>query len=520
MGVQPVTSPRAAVLRAYHLVEEVQADRMLEARAEIAEGIASAEPGSELRRTLLYADAVDSVVNRPERAPDAAKALVKACEVDGDHALHAAALGIRAETEVRSGDITAALHDTARATILLERPGDPLARVSGMISVAETYGTLSLWELGDEMYDMAESLMPDCDDRLLEPVTQINRAVTRFWWAAALLEVGQSPTEVGLDRAIEPRVDVIDLPMPDVWRRMLVASLSARGVLLGLGDEDDIEALAAQQPFLIGHEVRLQVHLALAHSALRAGRWTAAQREIDAAMTSLDESLTPHRRSLLAWTAALVHRHEQTLTGSPTARYATLVAAQRWDERLSRLAAARTQVTAERLGRDHAVLVRQSLEDHLTGLGNRRALDDCLDHLADTLAPDADVAMVVLDVDHFKGINDLHGHVAGDRVLARVAAVLANSLRPGDVAVRLGGDEFCAVLVGAPRSIVEERAERIRQLLTEQEWGSVASGLTVGVSVGAATGVGPGDLATLYVRADAALYAAKQAGRNRLRLAI
>ena len=91
---------------------------------------------------------------------------------------------------------------------------------------------------------------------------------------------------------------------------------------------------------------------------------------------------------------------------------------------------------------------------------------------------------------------------------------------PGDVAVRLGGDEFCAVLVGAPRNIVEERAERIRQLLTEQEWGAVASGLTVGVSVGAATGVGPGDLATLYVRADAALYAAKQAGRNRLRLAI
>ena len=86
----------------------------------------------------------------------------------------------------------------------------------------------------------------------------------------------------------------------------------------------------------------------------------------------------------------------------------------------------------------------------------------------------------MLDVDHFKGINDRHGHVAGDRVLARVAAVLANSLRPGDVAVRLGGDEFCAVLVGAPRSIVEERAERIRQLLTEQEWGAVASGLTVG----------------------------------------
>src|SRR3954453_11774049 len=236
MAVQPVTAHRAAVLRAYHLVEEVQADRMLEARAEIARGIATAEPGSELRRILLYADAVDSVVNRPDRASDAAKALIKACELDGDHTLQAAALGIRAETEVRSGDITAALHDTARATILLERPGDPLARVSGMISVAEAYGTLRLWELGDEMYDMAESLMPDCDDRLLEPVTQINRAVTRFWWAAALLEVGQAPTDGGWDGAIGPRLAVIDLPMPDAWRQMLLASLSARRVLLGLAD--------------------------------------------------------------------------------------------------------------------------------------------------------------------------------------------------------------------------------------------------------------------------------------------
>ena len=185
--------PRAAVLRAYHLVEEVQTERMLAARAEIAAGIATAEPGSELRRTLLYADAVDSVVNQPERAAEAAKALIKACEVDGDPGLHAAGLGIRAETEVRDGDISSALHDTARASVLLERPGSPLARVSGLISVAETYGTLSLWELGDEMYDAAESLMPECEDQLLEPVTQINRAITRFWWAAALLEVGESP---------------------------------------------------------------------------------------------------------------------------------------------------------------------------------------------------------------------------------------------------------------------------------------------------------------------------------------
>ena len=107
-------------------------------------GIATAEPGSELRRVLLYADAVDSVVNRPECASDAAKALVKACEFDGDHALHAAALGIRAETEVRSGDITAALHDTARATHPPRASRGPAGRVSGMISVAETYGTLSL----------------------------------------------------------------------------------------------------------------------------------------------------------------------------------------------------------------------------------------------------------------------------------------------------------------------------------------------------------------------------------------
>src|SRR4051794_36212085 len=317
---QPDNS-RAAVLRAYHLVEEVQTDRMVDARAEIAAGIATAEPGSELRRTLLYADAVDSVVNQPERVAEAAKALIKACELDGDPALHAAGLGIRAETEVRAGDISSALHDTARASVLLERPGVALARASGLISVAETYGTLSLWELGDEMYDAAESLLPECEDQLLEPVTQINRAISRFWWAAALLEVGESPAAAGLDRVVEPRRDVGALPMPDVWRRMLLASVTARRVLLGVADTDEVALLTAEKPNLVSPEVQAQVALALAHAALRDERWDDARAEVEQASRELDDSLTPHRRSLLAWTAALADRRSQTLGDTPTERY-------------------------------------------------------------------------------------------------------------------------------------------------------------------------------------------------------
>jgi len=510
---------RAAVLRVYHLVEQVQTDRVERAREEIGAGLSEQPPGTELHRLLRYADAVDAVVNAPERAEEASSALIRASELDADPAMLATGLGLRAEMATRAGDIASALQDTSRGVSLLDLPGDPLARVSGLISVAETYSTMRLWELGDELYDLAAEILPDCDDRLLEPVRHLNRAFVRFWWAAGLLEVGASPDAVGLREDEAPSQELLGLPMPDTWRRMLLVSLCARRVLLGVDHPEDQAWLRAQHDLLVGPEVRVQSHLAFAHAAIRSQDWQLALREVETAERTLGDSLTPHHRSLLAWTASLAERGALGIQAPATLRYAETIARQRWDERLSRLASARAQVQAERLKREHETLLRRTLEDPLTGLGNRRAFDDRLNALARTVGADTDIAMVVVDIDHFKRINDLFGHVVGDLVLERVGTVLSSMLRPTDLAVRLGGDEFCAVLVGAQRDVVEQRAERLRRLVEDQEWEQLAPGLVVGVSVGAASGRGHGDVPDLYRRADQALYLAKAEGRGRLRLA-
>lgn len=116
--------------------------------------------------------------------------------------------------------------------------------------------------------------------------------------------------------------------------------------------------------------------------------------------------------------------------------------------------------------------------------------------------------MAIADLDHLKELNDTEGHTAGDELLKAFAAQLASSLREGDVASRLGGDEFLLVLRG-----VGENAEGIVERLAER-WRETSP--TVSFSAGVAVASGEGDGETALERADAALYAAKRAGRDRV----
>jgi diguanylate cyclase (GGDEF)-like protein len=130
------------------------------------------------------------------------------------------------------------------------------------------------------------------------------------------------------------------------------------------------------------------------------------------------------------------------------------------------------------------------MEDPLTGLGNRRALDQRLADERVSLRDDGAIAMVIVDIDQFKGVNDQFGHACGDAVLYRVGAIICSILRPDDLALRLGGDEFRAVITGASPSVVQSRADRIGALVMADDWASVAPGLRVTVSVGAASATG------------------------------
>ncbi|MBV8035022.1 GGDEF domain-containing protein [Roseateles sp.] len=189
------------------------------------------------------------------------------------------------------------------------------------------------------------------------------------------------------------------------------------------------------------------------------------------------------------------------------------------DARRERARAAHLENEQQRL-REHAMaLDRAAHEDVLTGLHNRRHAEFALPLLVEGARMAGQVISVAaLDVDHFKKINDTHGHAVGDAVLQQLAQLLRHRLRSADLMARIGGEEFLAVLVGIAPPQAAEICERLRLAVVEHDWAAITPGLVVRISVGIAGGAlqpqQQGD--SLLNRADRALYAAKRGGRNRV----
>ncbi|HXD55417.1 MAG TPA: GGDEF domain-containing protein [Solirubrobacteraceae bacterium] len=159
-----------------------------------------------------------------------------------------------------------------------------------------------------------------------------------------------------------------------------------------------------------------------------------------------------------------------------------------------------------------------SVIDQLTGMLNRKALEVRVQELQMQSAVTGEpVGVIVADLDHFKAINDTHGHLTGDHVLRDVAYKLRKQLRAFDLAYRLGGEEFLVLLPGSDLAKTAQLADRLRE--------AVSTGLAGGQEVTVSIGVGASqpreafEYAAVFAEADAALYRAKGAGRNRVELA-
>ncbi|MDF1854848.1 diguanylate cyclase [Pseudooceanicola sp.] len=188
----------------------------------------------------------------------------------------------------------------------------------------------------------------------------------------------------------------------------------------------------------------------------------------------------------------------------------------------------RRKKLADRMRRRMQDGLRASVTDALTGLYNRRYAEPFLERLAvESAASQRPFAVVLADIDHFKAVNDTHGHKAGDRVLILVADLLRDNLRAGDLVARFGGEEFLIVMPDTGRAEAHLVADRLRLRLAETPIAvagqtrriQITTSIGICVKVAQPGGDAADQVSQMLEQADRALYAAKGTGRNRVELA-
>jgi diguanylate cyclase (GGDEF)-like protein len=168
--------------------------------------------------------------------------------------------------------------------------------------------------------------------------------------------------------------------------------------------------------------------------------------------------------------------------------------------------------------RFHAEVRNRITYDQLTGLLTKESLYLAIEHeLARCRRYGLPLAVLMMDLDRFKSVNDTHGHLMGSHVLSEVGRLIRESIRAADVSARYGGEEFVSYLAETPLAGARQAAERVRAAIEGHPF--TLDGVTIRVTISIGVAVCPEhgrDLKTLVARADKALYRAKESGRNRV----
>jgi len=226
--------------------------------------------------------------------------------------------------------------------------------------------------------------------------------------------------------------------------------------------------------------------------------------------TNVDSGVDRHATRVAAISGGLSGEQRMTVNAAEAAAAQLLEANQQLQQDL---ASAKEEIKEQRRMLDS--YMAEALTDPLTGLGNRRKFDQELGRrFAQWRRVGTPLTLVLVDVDHFKRVNDEHGHIAGDAVLHDVAQVLAECVREMDLVARYGGEEFGMILPGTTLNEGMTVAERVRSAIAARTFQYAGRELQVTVSAGLSEAMLINDSEVLVARADMALYSAKDAGRD------
>jgi diguanylate cyclase (GGDEF)-like protein len=306
------------------------------------------------------------------------------------------------------------------------------------------------------------------------------------------------------ERSIE-LLSATDDPNPYVLGASVRADVQAR---MDLGQLDNALQTGESALTWLGDRVpqtRSLILSTLASTLRAAGR-------LEEAYDALARSAELERQAFRELSELQLRLERATLEASAARQTSTALAAK---NRQLAEAHAELERRARKLEALQQQLQEQAERDWLTGLHNRRYFARELERLL-TEQRGGWFSLAVVDLDHFKSINDRYGHEVGDQVLVRVAALLCDVLRQSDIVVRSGGEEFLVLMPVTEVHAATACCERIRQRIRDEPWERVAAGLVVTASVGVASTDDPDRLAVLARSADQRLYEAKRSGRDRV----